>query len=105
MTRKEALQDLLVKVKAGTSEFPQDFNPLGPDWPNGIAAYRGSMDAALSLFEAVLPGWVKWDMSHGYFGYECAITNRSEEAYSCDKTYPARALLIATIEALVEMEE
>ena len=67
-------------------------------------AYCGSMDAALSLFEAVLPGW--W----------FTVTNGHGPAYSqvglpgvgvhtgLTENTPSRALLIAILEALVALE-
>lgn len=118
MTRKEALQDLLVKVKAGEVDNDGIMYTLFDDkWLLCFDAYNGSMDAALSLFDAVLPGWVvngldqasnlagnPWGCEVAYF---CGSNpNNNHKAYSGhDYPTPSRALLIAILDALVEMED
>lgn len=116
MTRKEALAELLEKVKAGETygnnelvNYDRIMDGFGflahyqVMWV--ISSWRdGSMDAALSLFEAVLPGW----------GY--ALTKQPEDlvyvrvwidiaaTFGWSYDTPSRALLIAVLEALVAME-
>ena len=62
-TRAEALAELIAKVEAG--EWPNDWRDvtrvltLHPDNRHILSkqAYNGSLDAALALHHAVLPGW------------------------------------------------
>jgi len=120
MTRKEALTELLEKVKAGEYTASGDSDDMWLKWHDAFSprdwksynelahgAFDGSMDAALSLFEAVLPGWL-------YFGGPCVASEGSlytvysadMEQCECGRAYtPSRALLIAILEALVAMEE
>ncbi|MCP3653600.1 MAG: hypothetical protein GY766_01695 [Herbaspirillum sp.] len=118
MTRKEALQELLVKVKAGEcpsrpqvfSAFPErdmfDGDPVGRlfDWACDPEDLR-AMGAALSLLEAVLPGY-NYDIIkrgkrftvHVYESTDCVGWNGVSDT-------PSRALLIAILNALVAMED
>ena len=102
MSKLQALTALRDKVKAG-DHFPKGLrsNIFGH---NGNAklcldAYNGSLDAAKALHEAVLPGW----------GYE--ICNGAEvtlRQYSKKIIFknvcPARAWLLAILEALIAQE-
>lgn len=58
MTRKQALTELRDKVEAGAEVTARDASLI---WPKGYAhainAGHGSLDAALALHNAVLPGW------------------------------------------------
>ena len=98
--RKQPLQELLAKVEAG-----------GYDTPNFIAlvskplmqcrageAYRGSLDAALALHNAVLPRWE--------YGYDCGLAwvkppglRSSYRHGMSDST--ARAWICAILKALI----
>ena len=113
MTRKEALQELLVKVKAGEWE-PNDSMGLKNDAEMSFRgavqdhcftawrAYNGSMDAALSLFKAVLPGWVWVRHDDG----EILVFDKATHDWGSGiADTPSRALLIAILEALEVMEE
>ena len=68
-----------------------------------LAAFDGSLDAAKSLHEAVLPGygWLVQDMrltdAFGAVVFENAL-------YEVRNTAPARAWLLAILEALIQME-
>jgi len=111
--RKEALEALLAKVKAGTLPAPRDFRAVfevpmqdmeytvRPDLAR--RAYGGSLDAALALHEAVLPGW---DFAAGREGtlngaiVVCPPTDEKFEHESHDAP-PARALLTAILKALI----
>ncbi len=80
-------------------------------------SYSGSLDAALSLFEAVLAGWTLSYLTQnrnpdngqhpdgtwtaGLFG----VTPDSYKQSEAKSTSPSRALLIAILESLVGMEE
>ena len=73
MTRKEALADLIAKVEAG-EVVKSDLDAFIPvfglttDGNNALDAYRGSLDAAKALHEAVLDGW-------GYRIGECHLSD------------------------------
>lgn len=97
MTQLEALKELLVKVEAGgiTYELWTSAFPSVDDQP--IEAYNGSVDAALSLFEAVLPGWgLEVGKGHG-----AVFEHERGYDFDFDHEIPARALLIAIIKALI----
>ena len=106
MTQLEALQELLVKVKAGklqrfAPEFERAFYPIRnnmTDVYQSNDAFTGSMDAALSLFEAVLPGW-DWCLSSN--GCDVWPEDNPSALLLCIHSNPARAMLIATIKALI----
>jgi hypothetical protein len=117
MTRLDALIELRDKVKAGTAD---DFGSIKPRWPifRGYAesAFHGSLDAAKALHKAVLPGW------HYFFygaDYEtCLGGNQHQpfcvvakgtggvdlETHRGDADTPARAWLLAILEALIAQE-
>ena len=113
MTRLGALRELLTKVKEGGDVY--DFGVVGGPTLRGYAegACVGSLDAAKKLHEAVLPGWrcvlcmtyplasasvfqVNDDQSH---------TVGKHRAIDASNEVPARAWLIAILEALIAMEE
>lgn len=118
MTNQDALKALLAKVKAGTVRTDSkkakwrdcDFEQVGYGYrvnANIAKAYNGSVDAALRLKNAVLPGWAwairqntTFDKFHGYVTPPWA----DEDTYHFDGGFtdsPARALLIAILEALI----
>lgn len=99
MTDKtQALRDLLAAIEVG-GELPR---PLPfPVWQSALVleAYRGSLDAAKALHEAVLPGW-------GWAATQVgANVEGPTEFYSDDATTPARAWLIAILKALIAQAE
>jgi hypothetical protein len=119
MTRKEALIELRDKVAAGDASTMR-FDDVFGDGCSYIAelAYFGSLDAALALHDAVLPGWCvtcldqacnlagdPWGCEVAYFDGSNPSNNR--KAYSQhDHSNPARALLLAILSALIaECEE
>ena len=123
--RKQALIELRDKVKAG--ELHRKANCIammeglsGAYIPNGAAwtlsAANGSLDAAKALHEAVLPGW-------GWRVAQCHVSDDAwvmapDDSLAPDgeewSTYtdidqrppgnPARAWLLAILEALIAME-
>ena len=105
MKRIEALKKLAEKVENASDIWPSDFPKGFRHVPRAIHAFEGSLDAAKALHEAVLPGWVTWDASHTYFGYEVSLTNGPLDVRSCLKDNPARAWLLAIIKALISQEE
>lgn len=119
MTRLEAIDALLTKVKAGEMTG-SDLSLVATIGLSGQSAqfigkaYHGSTDAALALIGAVLPGWVihkiqwKWgDL------VEADIWEVNPEGWHTEglrkvvgrSSTPARALLIATLEAMRVKEE
>ena len=73
---------------------------VGNHWPihDARAAYRGSLDAALALHDALLPGW-EWNIDAGDGAY---VENRGDfgspiNGDIADK--PARAWLLAILRA------
>jgi hypothetical protein len=113
MTRLEAIDALLTKVKAGEwcglaaiKIWPQG-RIVNNEWLDEFSlaqrSYNGSLDAALALIKAVLPGWgwsvgsvVQRFCAEVYFG----TLDDAAEVHSAIADTPARALLIATLEAL-----
>jgi hypothetical protein len=121
MTRLDALKELKAKVEAGewsgkaaASLWPSG-RVVGSDWfheyPLALKAHEGSLDAALRLHEAVLPGW-KWnlDSDHGadVNNRELGWTDRYKGTWierSDKANNPARAWLLAILSALVAQED
>tara|TARA_R110000764_G_C10731170_1_gene349471 strand:+ start:42 stop:356 length:315 start_codon:yes stop_codon:yes gene_type:complete len=100
-----ALQELLAKVEAG-EECDHAFAKVYPvgtmrsDWLHD--AYSGSLDAAIALHKAVLPGWrynIWNDGAHVRHDKNKILGNPVD--WNC----PARALLIADIQALIAKEK
>jgi hypothetical protein len=105
MTKLEALIQLRDKVKAGQPWHFNEFDPYGAlpgDW---VSAFNGSLDAAKALHEAVLPGWV-WCPEIGTDApYEGWLSPpASADGFSVAATDPARAWLLAILEALISQE-
>lgn len=107
MTRLDALIDLRDKVKAG---WPPDIDTpymrpfiavFGSGWIAARAndANRGSLDAAKALHEAVLPG-----REYIIKNYRSPRTAVRVGFKSVSDEIPARAWLIAILEALIAQE-
>lgn len=92
------LRKLIEAVEAGRDIFPSDFPPEFPKRQWAIRAYEGSVDAAITFCEALLPGW-QWFIGMG--GAAVYYDPDSEDGLSCEvqETNPARALLLATLRA------
>lgn len=113
MTQREALEALLEKVKAGEAfriDAPQrknrtaEYECLGGYYQDSMAygAFHGSLDAAKALHDAVLPGW-GWRVGIGnVLLYRLGGEGRHEQSTGFHS--PARAWLIAIIQALIAME-
>lgn len=112
MTKLEALRALEQKVSAGdleryAPEFERAFYALHKNMDHVYSAndaYHGSLDAALSLHQAVLPNWettIYFDTGGAKveLGGPNCVTKIGEDAD------PARAWLLAIIRALITMEE
>lgn len=105
MTNRKALIALRDAVVAGTVRHG-DFCCLGVSMQDDArAAYKGSVDAAIALLEAVLPGW-SWlredTLSIRIFGPDNGDYYPSAKASGIT---PARALLIATLNAMIANSE
>lgn len=112
MTRLEALIELRDKVKAGCIAR-SDLDAFIPVFGLTIqgndahSAYKGSLDAAKALHEAVLPGWdaqihladrgVEIFDGHMFAGYDLCFAAHANN--------PARAWLIAILEALIAQDK
>ena len=111
MTRKEALAELIAKVEAGEA-WPMgrfadryDVGIMGAHWSKAYKACHGSLDAAKSLHEAVLPGW-SWRITRGKYT-PCAIVQgdlMAGQHSECENPDPARAWLLAILKALETQE-
>ena len=102
---KKALQELKGSVEAGGESLFGDHVPLDGFSQKFInlsqSAYHGSLDAAISLLEAVLPGW--YVMIENDPGSATIMTsfNETEGASWADAETPSRALLLAILDALI----
>ena len=98
MDRKEALAELIAMVEAGSDDVP-DFaafvsRPLMQC--KAGEAYRGSLDAAKALHDAVLPGW-GWALTD--IG-EAHILSADGPIAAGESDNPARAWLLAILKSL-----
>jgi len=110
-SRKDALQELLEHVEAGTASGK--FGSMSAYWcadmqVDAMRAYSGSLDAAHDMHEVVLPGWapimVKSLTTNGWHAAVRFPHHDGFETWSCDDkspNCPARAWLIAIIKALI----
>ncbi len=120
MTRIDALRALYEAVKAEetlTTQFAAVFSNAG--FTEAIAAYSGSLDAALALHEVVLPGWLVGTMCQLLdVGDDMEYTGTASDwmvnLARCDGTMridseiaatPARSWLLAIIAALIAQAE
>lgn len=123
MTRKEALTELLEKVEAGEWDLPEHDamsaldqqevedafgHALHGQMYRGYHAYTGSLDAALALFEAVLPGWRLFSLREFGNEWRCSVeigirvNPKSHKLVGGEHaSNPARSWLIAILKALV----
>jgi len=119
MTKLKALEALLEKVNAECFDPPDPFYPIWKyndfmtAWEdafglscltggNGFYAYKGSLNAAKALHDAVLPEWA-WHVSSS----GVAILDGPEFAMNVmgGRYAPARAWLIAILKALIAIEK
>lgn len=104
-----ALTRLAEKVEAGdrigATELIDGLPNGGKHWSLALAAHRGSLDAAMALHEAVLPGWV-WTVCCDYASVSNTdgVNWRTNGHYSAFNAIPARAWLLAILRALVSTE-
>ena len=113
MTKLEALKALLEKVRAGQDNSELWRPAFSDHGSEAMLAFHGSLDAALALYQAVLPGWSteitcrpfgtkphQWHilLSTDHTGWG----NGKHCAASADN--PARAWLMAILQALIAQE-
>ena len=108
-----ALQELLAKVKAGIAvyrdfscfEVPSQCMQYTERAISARMAYNGSLDAAKALHEAVLPEWMVAQIRQENFIGRWVVRLFYTEAMHGVDNCPARAWLIAIIEALIAQEK
>lgn len=107
-----ALTELRAKVANGTAKPFSIFNkydttwePLYPNARDASNAYFGSLDAAKSLHEAVLPGW-EWRLrDNRAWVWTGVLVYGGEEVETAEFCgLPARAWLLAILDALIAKE-
>lgn len=105
--RKQALRALIEAVGKGDRALVLDHSDAVPSrqWQDLMDAMGGSLDAALRLHEALLPGWVWWfepfrEVSFAGV-YNPAVSPRPVTG---DSKIPARAWLLAILKALEAQE-
>tara|TARA_R110002020_G_scaffold95937_9_gene230112 strand:+ start:51727 stop:52110 length:384 start_codon:yes stop_codon:yes gene_type:complete len=122
-TRKEALQELLAKVEAGDDAgFRRSNRAVFATPCQDIAlqlreehcrhAYKGSLDAAKALHEAVLPGCSQYSIVTDPTCLKVSVCwwpdglsgKREVHGEGWSEADPARAWLIAIIKALIAQE-
>ena len=105
--RKKALKELLAKVEAGEvmdwRMYTASFGLFTDDRHiKAASAYKGSLDAAKALHEAMLPEWVygiNFDAHKEIYAFVGdGVCYETDECYSDN---PARAWLIAILKALI----
>lgn len=101
------LDRLIEDVEAGNTPSAVRFAAAWPDAGHGgLNAYRaanGSLDAAVALKDALLPGWT-WEcgtLSQAASVYPPSYPgeNFDDECFSAEDATPARALLLAVLRA------
>lgn len=97
------LDKLIAAVEAGTATKYSVFNKYDHTWDamkfhgrDASLAYEGSLDAALRLHEALLPGW-RWN---AWAVGGATVWNDIANVYTADDHIPARAWLLAILKAL-----
>jgi hypothetical protein len=84
--------------------IPDDVRAL---WVDAWGAYHGSLDAALRLHEALLPGWDYhlWNLGRDEAGADVAHHEHGQQQDSAISSNQARAWLLAILRALAKREE
>jgi hypothetical protein len=111
MTKADALIELREKVAAGldtahhhAAAFPSESAYGHCTWHDSHrASTRGSLDAAKALHDAMLPGWrARIDIGRRYRAWVISPENQKNDNYA---DTPARAWLLASLDALIEQEK
>lgn len=107
------LDRLIEAVEAGRDIFPTDFPPDFPKRQWALRASEGSLDAAVTLLEVLLPGWDwclnsrhYWEKSEGPLALiKTGQPGVDLKVVDAKGSTPARALLLAALRAkLAEAE-
>lgn len=104
MTNIKALGDLIAAVERGEPNKNDGtlYLLFGDDWVHAWDVIgRGSLDAAKSLHEALLPGWfpgMSQNIHHGHW-YVWVQDKAMLKDFSAEDNSPARAWLIAILKA------
>ena len=111
----DALQRLIDAVETGTARKPDFVQALGNEGDQvttACSAYHGSLDAALALHSALLPGWGVVNLGQAVYArtgptvdWHCRLEGRgpSDGSYAIG-IGPARALLLAILRAYQSQE-
>jgi predicted nicotinamide N-methyase len=104
MDKLEALTALRDKVKAGDESWVH--LPRTPELHTDLVwkAWSGSLDAAKALHDAVLPGWFWSFYPSGGCYVAKKIDGKLQTYRGISLNNPARAWLIAVLEALIAQE-
>ena len=106
----KSLDELIEVVEAGDltdvnrklgAMFAADHS-LAWDWVSNVnSAFRGSLDAAKALHEALLPGWFPGMSQNIHYGhwYVWVQAKATLKHFSAEDDSPARAWLIAILKA------
>ncbi len=111
------LDDLIAAVEAGTAGDDNDktFDAAFPEdgFLDAIDAFEGSLDAALRLHEALLPGWSARTIAqtdggnwfvHVVNGFPTSYSREAKTGYDEVISTPARAWLLSILRALKAQE-
>jgi uncharacterized protein (DUF2267 family) len=95
----------LVEVNAILGRMFAADQDLPWDWISNVnSAFRGSLDAALALMKAVLPGWdyriERHDADHFALVFRSGWMDDHVDDWEINPVSTARALLIAVLKAL-----
>lgn len=104
MERKEALEALLEQVEASATKWSarQVFVAFGSHQQNRFyESYHGSLDAALALHEAVLPGWRVGFITRTNIQWRVNLSVSADMRVNTKSENPARAWLVAILSALI----
>lgn len=101
---KQALIDLRDKVEAGDRSASLKNTPFRGHGDLYQRAYNGSLDAAKALHEAVLGGEYRARLDIGR-RFRCWIVSPDNSKIDAYSDTPARAWLIAILNALIAQED
>ena len=103
-----ALRDLRDTVAAGQMVQEIDAIAIWPEngiWIDVCNASQGSFNAALAAHDAVLPGWQWVLFKENGAKFFAEVSDGDWHGEECQADDPARAWLLAIIDALIAQEE
>ena len=111
MNKLQALTALRDKVKAGVEYIEKDIQDVWGGWRDSPASRyamkvhaTGSLDAAKALHEAVLGADFNYSIHRDSASVMTWAHTIQGKVFSATNTDPARAWLLAILEALIQME-